>query len=117
VRSRAHEVRTAAAKLGGEGAQVVVAYEAGHEGFWIQRDLVERGFQAEVIDPVSLKVDRRSKRAKTDRLDAEALTRALYDKYGCARCPPVVPLCCAGARLGAGPGRSLHPRAPMRISP
>jgi transposase len=72
------EVRTAASKLGGEGAHVVVAYEAGHEGFWIQRALAERGFQAEVIDPVSLKVDRRSKRAKTDRLDAEALTRALY---------------------------------------
>lgn len=72
------EVSTAAAKLGGEGVQVVVAYEAGQEGFWIQRALAKRGLQVEVIDPVSLKVDRRSKRAKTDRLDVEALARALY---------------------------------------
>lgn len=63
--------------LGGD-SRVVVGYEAGHEGFWLYRALREAGIEAEVIDPVSLQVDRRSKRAKTDRLDAEALAMALW---------------------------------------
>lgn len=61
-----------------ESARVVVAYEAGQEGFWLVRALRARGIEAEVIDPVSLQVDRRARRAKTDRLDLEALTRALW---------------------------------------
>jgi len=61
-----------------EGAAVVVAYEAGQEGFWLVRALRARGVNAEVIDPVSLPVDRRARRAKTDRLDVEALAKALW---------------------------------------
>jgi transposase len=61
-----------------EDALVVVGYEAGHEGFWLVRALRERGLATEVIDPISLQVDRRSKRAKTDRLDAEALVLSLW---------------------------------------
>lgn len=73
------EILEARRKLGvGEAARVVVGYEAGHEGFWLYRALREAGIEAEVIDPVSLQVDRRSKRAKTDRLDAEALALALW---------------------------------------
>lgn len=73
------EVETALKKMGGDQrTRVVIAYEAGQEGFWLQRMLIARGLNAEVIDPVSLKVDRRSKRAKTDRLDVEALARALF---------------------------------------
>lgn len=73
------EVEVALKKLGGdEHTRVVIAYEAGQEAFWLQRMLISRGMNAEVIDPVSLKVDRRGKRAKTDRLDVEALARALY---------------------------------------
>jgi len=63
-------------------APVLIAYEAGQEGFWLVRALRARGFNAEVIDPVSLQVDRRSRRAKTDRLDAEALVRALWRYQG-----------------------------------
>jgi transposase len=63
---------------GGEGTRVVVAYEAGHEGFWLVRALRSAGFEAEVIDPASLQVDRRARRAKTDRLDVRALTWSLY---------------------------------------
>ena len=59
------------------GARVLVAYEAGQEGFWLVRALREHGIEAEVIDPVSLPVDRRARRVKTDRVDAEALVRAL----------------------------------------
>lgn len=73
------EIIEARRKLGlPEDARVVVGYEAGHEGFWLVRALREAGISAEVIDPVSLQVDRRAKRAKTDRLDAEALTMALW---------------------------------------
>lgn len=73
------EIQDARAKLKvSEDARCVVAYEAGQEGFWLVRALRERGLVAEVIDPASLPVDRRSKRAKTDRLDAEALVAALW---------------------------------------
>lgn len=79
MRSLVAEVERSVKKLGGGGdTRVVVAYEAGQEGFWLKRELAARGIEAEVIDPVSLKVDRRSKRAKTDRLDVEALARALF---------------------------------------
>ena len=60
-----------------EGSRVLVAYEAGQEGFWLVRALQSAGIEAAVIDPVSLQVDRRSRRVKTDRIDAEALTAAL----------------------------------------
>lgn len=59
-------------------ARVLVAYEAGQEGFWLVRALRARGIEAEVIDPVSLQVDRKSRRVKTDRVDAEALLAALW---------------------------------------
>ena len=72
------EVAEVCRRLGaGEQTRVVVAYEAGQEGFWLVRALRARGIKAEVIDPVSLQVDRRARRAKTDRLDAEALVRSL----------------------------------------
>ncbi|WP_291093023.1 IS110 family transposase [Hoeflea sp.] len=56
---------------------VVVCYEAGYEGFWLYRRLVALGIRVVVIDPASLLVDRRAKRAKTDRIDARAMVRAL----------------------------------------
>jgi transposase len=73
------EVTRAASKLGLDpSAQVLVAYEAGQEGFWLMRALQERGIRAEVINPTSLQVDRRARRVKTDRVDAESLARALW---------------------------------------
>jgi transposase len=63
-------------------ARVVVAYEAGQEGHWLARALRARSVEVEEIDPKSLQVDRRAKRAKTDRLDAEALVRALWRWMG-----------------------------------
>lgn len=56
---------------------VVVCYEAGYEGFWLYRRLVTLGIRVIVIDPASLLVDRRAKRAKTDRIDARGMVRAL----------------------------------------
>lgn len=60
-----------------ETTRVVVLYEAGQDGFWIQRALTERGVEALVIDPASLPVARKARRAKTDRLDARRLVEAL----------------------------------------
>lgn len=45
--------------------------------FWLQRRLEQVGIRCRVMDPASLKVDRRARRVKTDRIDAESLLRAL----------------------------------------
>ena len=55
----------------------MICYEAGYEGFWLYRRLIALGIRVVVIDPASLLVDRRAKRAKTDRIDARAMVRAL----------------------------------------
>lgn len=57
--------------------RVVVVFEAGQDGFWIQRALAQRGIEAVVADPASIPVERKKRRAKTDRLDALLLVRAL----------------------------------------
>jgi len=68
-------IKVAAAGVG--APSVVVCYEAGCEGFWLYRRLVGLGIRVVVIDPASLLVDSRAKRAKTDRIDARAMVRAL----------------------------------------
>lgn len=55
----------------------IFCYEAGYEGFWLQRRLDALGLRVLVIDPASLLVNRRAKRAKTDRIDAKGMVRAL----------------------------------------
>jgi transposase len=60
-----------------EGTRIVVSYEAGQEGFWIYRELTRLGYEVVVVDPASIQVDRRARRAKTDRLDAILLVGAL----------------------------------------
>ena len=56
---------------------MISCYEAGYDGFWLHRLLESRGIRSLVIDPASLQVDRRARRAKTDRVDAERLLRSL----------------------------------------
>lgn len=76
------EVALAKEKLGLEpDVPVLCCYEAGRDGFWIQRWLADEGIECLVVDPASIEVNRRSRRAKTDRLDAESLVRLLlrYD--------------------------------------
>jgi len=58
-------------------APVVSCYEAGRDGFWIHRALVEQGIQNRVVDSASIEVNRRARRAKTDRLDALKLATML----------------------------------------
>jgi transposase len=59
-------------------APVVLCYEAGRDGFWLQRAGTAAGLVALVVDSSSIEVSRRSRRAKTDRLDATALLRLLF---------------------------------------
>lgn len=60
-------------------AEVVSCYEAGRDGFWLHRWLTTQGVKNLVVDPGSLKVNRRRKRAKTDRIDARLLLEHLLD--------------------------------------
>jgi transposase len=57
--------------------EIVSCYEAGYDGFWLHRLLEAHGIRNHVIDPASLQVDRRARRAKTDRVDVERLLRSL----------------------------------------
>src|SRR5271154_5154390 len=66
-----------AAKAGRTVARVVVAYEAGRDGFWIARHLIERGIEVQVMQPASIPVERKGRRAKTDRIDLDMLLRTL----------------------------------------
>lgn len=69
--------RSEAAKAGYAIERTAVAYEAGRDGFWLARWLRTRAIEAYVIHPTSIPVPREHKRAKTDRLDAAMLLRAL----------------------------------------
>ena len=61
----------------GRPLRVVSCFEAGYDGFWLHRWLCAHGLENRVLDAASLLVDRRAKRAKTDRLDAAGLLRTL----------------------------------------
>jgi transposase len=57
--------------------QVVSCYEAGRDGFWIHRALEMLGVKNHVVDSAAIEVNRRARRAKTDRLDAAKLVNML----------------------------------------
>lgn len=57
--------------------QVASIHEAGLDGFWVHRMLEANGVESHVVDAASIAVDRRSRRAKTDRIDVERLLRTL----------------------------------------
>jgi transposase len=68
------------ARCGSSGrkiARVILTHEAGRDGFWLARFLARRGIEVHVMQPSSLPVDRRARRAKTDMIDAEMLLRTL----------------------------------------
>jgi len=60
-----------------ESSRVISCYEAGREGFWPDRALKQIGIENHVVDASSIKVNRRQRRAKTDRLDVEQLVKQL----------------------------------------
>jgi transposase len=61
----------------GQVFPLIVIQEAGLDGFWIHRVLQSEGIESHVVDPASIATSRRRRRAKTDRIDGEALVRAL----------------------------------------
>src|ERR1700682_5315354 len=71
-----HRWRAEAVKAGHKIERIVVAFEAGRDGFWLARWLRARGIEAHVIHASSVAVSREHRRAKTDRLDTELLKRA-----------------------------------------
>jgi transposase len=70
-------VRQRAARKLGTRPAVVSCYEAGYDGFWLHRLLTAAGITNHVFDPASIAVERRGRRAKTDRIDGEQLLRTL----------------------------------------
>jgi len=56
---------------------IIVIQEAGLDGFWIHRLLVQNGITSHVVDPASIAVNRRHRRAKTDKIDGVKLLRTL----------------------------------------
>jgi transposase len=77
------ELRTrASGKPGEAAAEVVCCFEAGRDGFWLHRLLSAQGIAAYVLEPTSVLVNRRARRAKTDRLDAEGMLRVLATWLG-----------------------------------
>ena len=68
-------------KLPGD-VRVASCYEAGRDGFWIHRALEMLGVENQVVDSASIEVSRRSRRAKTDRLDATKLLNQLLRWLG-----------------------------------
>jgi len=65
-----------------EEVKVLSCYEAGRDGFWIHRYLESQGIENLVVDSASLEVNRRKRRAKTDRIDAGKLLRMLIRYWG-----------------------------------
>jgi transposase len=69
--------RMQAAERLGRPVRVACCFEAGYDGFWLHRWLCAQGVENRVLDAASILVDRRARRAKTDRLDVAGLLRTL----------------------------------------
>ena len=70
--------RAKAERALGREVRVLCCYEAGYEGFWLERWLDrEMSIETVVLDPASLLLNRKAKQRKTDRIDAKKMVRAL----------------------------------------
>jgi len=65
----------AKAERSGMPVRILSCYEAGFDGHWLHRWLTEQGVINHEIDPSSIEVPRRARRAKTDRIDLQKLMR------------------------------------------
>src|SRR6202163_3876282 len=72
-----HRWGAEAIKAGRKIERIVVAFEAGRDGFWLARWLRARGIETYVIHPTSIPVSREHRRAKSDRLATPPLFRAV----------------------------------------
>lgn len=66
-----------AGRAGRTVRRVVLTYEAGRDGFWIARALQDQGIEVYVMHAASIPVERKGRRAKTDRIDVMMLLRTL----------------------------------------
>lgn len=73
--NRLTAIRTKAGRSG-EPVRIVACYEAGYDGHWLYRWLTAQGVVCYEIDPASIEVNRRARRAKTDRIDLDRMMRA-----------------------------------------
>jgi transposase len=79
----AAEIAKAKARFGlPADAPVRSCYEAGRDGFWLHRYLLSQGIDNRVVDSASIEVNRRARRAKSDRLDACKLLSQLLRYHG-----------------------------------
>jgi len=69
--------RARASAMGRSIERVIAVYEAGWSGFWLARWLMRQGVEVHVVQPSSVPVDRRVRRAKSDGIDSELLLRTL----------------------------------------
>jgi len=78
LRALEQELLSAKARFGlALDAPVRSCYEAGRDGFWLHRWLVAHGVANSVVDSSSIEVNRKARRAKTDRLDVRKLLALL----------------------------------------
>ena len=72
--ARLSQARAKAAACG-KPVRILSCYEAGFDGHWLHRWLTEQGVISYEVDPSSIEVNRRARRAKTDRIDLDKLMR------------------------------------------
>lgn len=70
-------LRSSQPATSGHPAPIACCFEAGRDGFWLHRLLTANEITTYVVEPTSILVNRRARRAKTDRIDAEGLLRVL----------------------------------------
>lgn len=73
IASYRHRARAAGRNV----ERMIATYEASWSGFWLARWLTGHGVETHVIQPSSVPVERRARRAKSDGIDAELLLRTL----------------------------------------
>ena len=75
--ARFAELKRKARERMGSDYPIITIHEAGLDGFWVHRVLQNEGIESYVVDAASIATSRRRRRAKTDKIDGEALLRAL----------------------------------------
>lgn len=108
-------LQVSAAKRCSSSVPVAVIQEAGLDGFWIHRLLRGHGIESHVVDPASIAVNRRHRRAKTEAIDGEALLRTLMawsrgERQVCSMVPPPSPDAEDRRRLSRERGRLIKER-------
>jgi transposase len=74
---RFSQLREKACARAGQTFPLITIQEAGLDGFWLHRVLENEGVESHVVNAASIATSRRLRRAKTDRIDGEALLRTL----------------------------------------